>query len=52
MARLDFLSYSTTAGMTVQLLCMLGTCAIFGSLQVAKGCTRVKHAEELNSHAS
>ena len=30
MARLDFLSYSATAGMTVQLLCMLHSCASSG----------------------
>ena len=35
MASLDFLSYSATAGMTVQLLCMLHSCASSGSLQAA-----------------
>ena len=35
MARLDFLSYNATAGTTVQLLCMLGTCVTSGSLQAA-----------------
>ena len=30
MARLDFLSYSATASMTVQLLCMLHSCASSG----------------------
>ena len=35
MARLEFLSYSATAGMTVQLLCMLHSCAFSGGLQIA-----------------
>ena len=35
MASLDFLSCSAPAGMTLQLLHMLGTCAISGSLQAA-----------------
>ena len=35
MASLDFLSYSATAGMMVQLLCMLHLCASSGSLQAA-----------------
>ena len=35
MARLDFLSCSATAGMTVQLLYMLHSCASFGGLQAA-----------------
>ena len=35
MDRLDFLSYSATAGMMVQLLCMLHSCASFGGLQAA-----------------
>ena len=33
MASLDFLSYSAPAGMTLQLLRMLGTCATSGGLQ-------------------
>ena len=35
MARLDFLSCSATTGMTVQLLCMLHSCASSGGLQAA-----------------
>ena len=35
MASLDFLSYSATAGMTVQLLCMLHSCASSDGLPVA-----------------
>ena len=35
MASLDFLSCSATAGMTVQLLCMLHSCASSGGLQAA-----------------
>ena len=31
-ARLDFLSYSAPAGVTVHLLCMLHSCASFGGL--------------------
>ena len=33
MAKLDFLSCSATAGMTVQLLCMIHSCASSGGLQ-------------------
>ena len=35
MANLDFLSFSALAGMTLQLLRMLGTCATSSSLRVA-----------------
>ena len=35
MASLNFLSCSATPGMTVQLLCMLHSCASFGGLQAA-----------------
>ena len=35
MASLDFLSYSAPAGMTLQLLGMLGTCATSSGLQAA-----------------
>ena len=36
MTNLDFLSYSAPVGMTLQLLCMLGTCATSSGLQAAR----------------
>ena len=36
LARLEVLSYSATAGVTLQLPCMLHTCATFGESPVAR----------------